>query len=103
MLCQFLTVGLLGTELLGNGESRHDRTAVDGVEFYFVGYLERITQSFGDIGEDGVHLGGCLHPFLLGVAHTLGVVQVFAGTKADQAVVGLSVVGIDEMDVVGGD
>ena len=55
MLCQFLTVGLLGTELLGNGESRHDRTAVDGVEFYFVGYLERITQSFGDIGEDGAN------------------------------------------------
>lgn len=47
MLCQFLTVGLLGAELLGNGESRHDRTAVDGVEFYFVGYLEVLLKASG--------------------------------------------------------
>ena len=81
-------------------KSRHDRTAVDGVEFYLSAISSVLLKASGDIGEDGVHLGGCLHPFLLGVAHTLGVVQVFAGTKADQAVVSLSVVGIDEMDVV---
>ena len=36
-----------------------------------------------NVGEDFIHLGGCFHPFLLGVAHTVRVVEILSGTKAD--------------------
>ena len=100
---QLGAVGFFGSEFFRYGKCRHDRTAVDGVEVYFVGYLKRIAEYFGNIGKDGVHLGGRFHPFLFGIAHTGRVVEVFAGTEADQAVVCLGIFLVDEMHIVGGD
>ena len=74
-------------------------------KFYFVGYLEAYCSKLhGDISKDGIHLGCCLHPFLLGVSAYAWGRQIFAGTKRRSG-------GrepqrrqlIDEMDVVGGD
>ena len=54
------------------------------------------------VGEDGRHLLGGLEVFLLGVAQTLGVVEVGIGADADKAVMGRAVLLAYEVYVVGG-
>ena len=54
------------------------------------------------VGEDGRHLLGGLEVFLLGVAQTLGVVEVGIGADADKAVMGRAVLLAHEVHVVCG-
>ena len=103
MFAELLAVAFLRPEIFGNGEGRHDRTVVDGIEFDFIGYFERVAQRFGHIRKDRVHLRRRFHPFLLGVTHAVRIIQVFARTEADQPVVRFGIFCIDEMDVVGCD
>ena len=97
----FLTVALLGTEILGNLEVGHDGGMVDGVELHLIAYLHRVGQCLGNVPEDFVHLGRRLHPLLLGVEHTGGVVEVLARGEADEAVVSLGMLFVYEVHVVG--
>ena len=97
----FLAVALLGTKVLGNLEVGHDGCVVDGVELHLVTYLHRVGQGLGDMSEDFVHLGRRLHPLLLGVEHTGGVVEVLARGEADEAVVSLGMLFVYEVHVVG--
>ena len=103
MFSQFGPVGFFCSELFRYGESRHDRAAVDRIEINFIGYFKCIAECFGNIGKDGIHLCSRLHPFLFGIAHTGWIIEVFACTEADQAVVRFGIFLIDKMDVVGGD
>ena len=75
---EFLPVLLFRADLLGNIEVGHDGRMVDSVSFHLVAYLACVGQRFGHVGEDGVHLGLCLEPFLLGVEHTAWIVQFAA-------------------------
>ena len=99
----FLPQALFGAEFFGDGEEGHDGIGLEVVDFHFVEYLAGVAECFGQVGEDGVHLGACLEPFLLGVAHAVGVVQVLARREAEEQVVGFGVVLVEEVGVVGAD
>ena len=73
---------------------------VDAIGFHLVKHLARIGQGFGDISKHLVHLGPCLEPLLLGVQHTFGVVKVFVGRQAQQAVVSLGILLVHKVAVV---
>ena len=80
---EFLAISFFRPEIFRDGEGRHDRTVVDGVEFHLVGYFQCVAEGFRNIRKDGIHLCCRLHPFLFGVAHTVRVIQIFTRTKAD--------------------
>ncbi len=92
---------LLRTKTLGDGEERHDGTVVDAVGLHLVEHLQGIGQRLGHIGENGVHLSPRLKPLLLGVAHTVRVVEVLARGDAEQMVVRLGSLLVLEVAVVG--
>ena len=98
------TVGivLFLSERSGDVELRHDRVMVDIIYLHFIDYLLGVGERFGDIAEDGLHLRGCLEPLLLGVVHSVDIVDEMVGAEADKAVVRLGVLFVDEMTVVGG-
>ena len=55
---------------------------VNIVSFHLVENFDGVAQCFGNVFEDIVHFLACLEPLLLAVEHTVGVVQVFTGRKA---------------------
>jgi len=73
---------------------------VNGIVFYFVKNFQCITQRFGHVCKEFIHLFARLHPLLLGIKHTTWVVQVLAGTQTNQPVVRFGIFFIHEMDVV---
>ena len=95
-------VFFLGAEIFGNGECRHYGRVVDVVFFYFIGNLEGVRYSLGQVGEEMLHFGTCFQPFLFGVEHAVVVRQVVVGGQADKTVVSLGVLLVDEVGVVGG-
>ena len=60
-------------------------------------------QHLGQVGKELVHLCRRLHPLLLAVAHTPGVVEVLARAETDEAVVGFGIFFVEEVHVIGGD
>ena len=100
---EFPAISFFRSEIFRDGESRHDRTVVDGVEFHLVGYLQRVAEGFRNIRKEGIHLSRRLHPFLFGITHTVRVVQVFTRTEADQAVMCFRVFCVDKVNVIGRD
>ena len=78
-LGEFLPPLLLGTKVFGDGEERHDGVMVDGIHLNLVQQFHGVRQSFGNIGKDFVHLFPGLEPFLFGIEHSAGVVQVLTG------------------------
>ncbi len=93
----------LGAETFGNGEERHDGGMLDVVGLHLVEYLNGIAERLGNIGEDFVHLLLRLKPFLLGIEHTGGVVEVLTRGETEQMVVSLSVLLVHEVGIVGAD
>ncbi len=99
-----LPIFLLKAERCRNLEVRHDRVVLDVVIFVaLIDNFYRIAQSLRHIGEKFVHLGRRLEPLLLGVAHSVRVVQILARIQADQVVMGIAVLLVHEVYVVGAD
>ena len=73
------------------------------IHFHFIRNFLRSGQCFRNIGKNRLHLFGRLQPFLFGVVHSVGVIELFARTQTNQAVVRLAVLLVHEVDVVGGD
>ena len=73
------------------------------IGLYLIEYLQGVTERFRHIGEDFVHLLLRLKPFLLGIEHTGGVVEVLTRGETEQMVVSLSVLLVHEVGVVGAD
>ena len=104
LLREALAVARLGSELRGNLELRHDRRVVDRVVLDPVADLDRRGHRLGiRLPEDRGHLGGGLEPLLLRIEHALRVVEILSRREADQAVVRLGVVLVDEVHVVRAD
>ena len=99
----FLPVSFFCSEILGNGESRHDRSMVYGVVFHLVQNLQRIGKRFRNIGKKLVHLRLGFHPLLLGIKHTARIVQILARTQTDKAVVRLGILLVHKVNVIGAD
>ena len=97
----FLPIAFFGAEILGNLEVRHNRCVVDAVKLHLVADVGRIRQGFGHIGKEFVHLRLGLHPLLLGIKHSLRVVQILSRTQTNQAVVCLGIFLIHKVYVVG--
>ena len=74
---------------------------VDGVSFNLVANFASVSQSFGQIREHLVHLSPCFKPLLLGVEHTLRVVQVFTRSQTNQSVVSFGIFFVHKVTVVG--
>ena len=100
-LREALAVLLFRSKILRDSKSRHDRRMVYRVELHLVTDIYRIRQSLRHIRKDFVHFLPRLHPLLLGIQHTLGVVQVFSGTQANQAVVRLGILFVHKVHIVG--
>ena len=98
---EFFSPLFLGAEILGYGEERHNRVVLDVVEFHLIEYLQCVAERFGYIGKDGVHFSRSLKPLLLGIKHTLWVVEFPTSRKAYQVVVCFGVVFVDEVNIVG--
>ena len=90
-------------ELLGDREVGHQRAVVDAVVLDLGTDLLSRSQSLGDIGEELIHLRCGLHPLLLAVAHTGRVVEVLARAQADQSVMRLGILLIEEVNIIGSD
>ena len=90
-------------ELLGDREVGHQRAVVDAVVLDLGADLLGRSQSLGDIGEELIHLRRGLHPLLLAVAHTGRVVEILARTEADQSVMRLGILLIEEVNIIGSD
>ena len=99
----FLSVFFLRAEVFGDGEGRHDGGVVYGIVFHFVQNFQRIRKGLGHVGKKLVHLCLGFHPFLLGVEHPFGVVQILLGTEADEAVVCFGVFFVHKVHVVRAD
>ena len=93
----------LGEEVLRQLELRQDVVPVDGEFLHLVADLQGIGQHLRMVREERRHLLLTLEILLLGVAQTIGLVDELARIEADEAVVGGTVVLVDEMDVVRGD
>ena len=91
----------LCSKVLRNGKSRHNRSMVDTVKLHLVTNIYRIRQRFGYIGKDFIHFRTRLHPFLLGVKHTVGVIQIFSRTQANQTVVCFGILLVYKVNVIG--
>lgn len=76
---------------------------VDGIGLDLFADFDRRSHRFGYVAEDRRHLLAGFEPLLLGVEHSLGIVEVLAGREADQPVVRLGVVFVHEVHVVGTD
>ena len=74
---------------------------VDAIDFHLVKHLQRVRQCLRNIREDIIHLLTGLEPLLLGISHTVRIVQVLAGSYTEQVVVGLSRLLVLEVAVVG--
>ena len=86
-----------------NGEDGHNRVGVEFVFFYFVGYFRSVFDHLRHVFEQLHHFGGSLEPFLTGVPHPVGIVDVFPGVQADQQIVCFGIFFVQEMNVVCGD
>ena len=102
-LAELMSPLFLRTEVFGDGEEGHDGVVVDAIDFDLVENLAGIAQCLGDVGEDVVHLLAGLEPLLLGVEHAGGIVEVLARREAQQVVVSLGVLLVDEVRIVGAD
>ena len=100
LLTIFRTVTRLCSKLLGNLKLRHNGCVVDRVVLYLIANLHCIGQRLGHILEDGIHLGTRLHPLLLRVEHTLGIVQISTCREANKTVVRLGVRLINKVHIV---
>ena len=97
----FLAVFLFRAEVFRDGEGRHDGSMVDGVELHLVADVHGGGQRLRHICKYLAHFLSRLEPLLLGVKHTVRVVQFLARAEAYQAVVRLGVFLVDEVHVVG--
>ena len=79
LLAEPLPVQLLCAERFGYGKVGHDGGMVDAVGLDLVADVAGSGQRFGQVGKHGVHFGPRLEPFLLGIEHTVGVIEVTAG------------------------
>ena len=70
---------------------------VNAVPLHLAENLHRVGESFGHVGKDLVHLLPRLKPLLLAVEHALGIIEVSSCREAEQTVVSLSVVLVDEV------
>ena len=101
LLCQFLPITFFRSKVFGNIKSWHNRSAVNTIEFNLICYFQRITQSIRDIAENLIHLGSCLHPLLFRITHTIRIIQILSRTQADQAIVRICILFVDEMHIIG--
>ena len=92
---------LLGTEVLRNRELRHNRLGVDIVYLHFVRHFLGVGECFGYIAEDSSHLFRRLEPLLLGVVHTVHIVEEVSCAKAYQSVMRLGMLFFHEVGIVG--
>ena len=97
---QLLPIELFRAKRFGNRKRWHDGTMVDGIELHLVCNLQGVAQCLRNIGKDSIHLGRCLHPLLLGVAHTCRIVQILSRAQTDQAVMCLGILGIGKVHVI---
>ena len=100
LLGDSLAILLFCAEIFRDGEVRHDRCIVNGVGLYLVEHLNGIAERLWHIGKDLVHLLASFEPFLLGIKHTVRVVEILARAQADKAVVSFGVFFVDKMHVV---
>ena len=101
LLCQLLPITFFRSKVFGNIKSWHNRSAINTIEFNLICYFQRITQSIRNIAENLIHLGSCLHPFLFRITHTIRIIQILSRTQADQAIVCISILFVDEMNIIG--
>ena len=95
-----LAVFLLCAELLGDGIVRHDWPVVYRICLDFGDDFERVLDNLGHVGEKLAHFIGGLEPLLFCVEHAFLIVEVGFGRDADEMVVGLGVLLVDEVGVV---
>ncbi len=95
-----LPVLLLRTDFRRNGKHRHQRVGIQLVLLHLVRHLLRILDGFGQVGKQLRHLLRRLEPLLAGVAHPVRVVDILARIQANQQIMRLRILGIQEMDVV---
>ena len=100
---ELLAVLLFRSQFRRNGKHGHQRVGIQLIDFHLVGDFLRVFDGFRQVGEEGYHLFRGLEPFLAGVAHAVGVVNILAGVEANQQVMRLRVLRIEEMHVVGGE
>ncbi len=103
LLCDPRAVFLLGAEILGYLEERHDRGVVYRIGLALAENLQCVLQRLRQIGKHLGHLLLRLEPFLLRVAHTVRIHQIIVGGDADEAVMRFGILGVDEVGVVGAD
>ena len=93
----------LAAELRRNGELRHDGLGVELVFLHLLGDGERVREELGMLGEDRRHLVGRLEPLLARVDEARAVRELFLRRKAEENVVRVVVVRVEEVHVVRGD
>ena len=76
---------------------------VDVIDLDLIDNLLRVGKCFGDVAEDFSHFIGCFQPFLLGIVHSVDIVDEMVCTQANESVVGFGIFLVDEMGVVGSD
>ena len=91
----------LGAKILWNLKVWHDRAILDVILLALAHYLHGVAQSLGHIAEQLVHLGSCLEPFLKRISHAVWVIKILACVQADKMIVCLTVILIDEVDIIG--
>ena len=101
MLSELLTITLLGAELFWNREFRHDRARINIVYFHLIHNLLCILQCLWNITEYLCHLFRRLQPLLLGVVHTILIVNKVVGAHAYQMVVCFGVLLFHKVYIVG--
>ena len=99
--CQTVGIILLFAETLRDVEFRHNRTMVDVIDLDLIDNLLRVGKCFGDVAEDFSHFIGCFQPFLLGIVHSVDIVDVMVRTQTDESVVRFGIFLVDEVGVIG--
>ena len=97
----FPAIFFFGSEIFGDVEARHDRSVVNAVKLHLIADGTGILQRLGHIRKHRVHLLTRLEPFLFGIEHTLGIIQIAVRTQTDQTVVCLGIFLIHKVTVVG--
>ncbi len=79
----------------------HYGIRIQFVFLYLICYLNCVHQDVGVVRKDISHFSLSLEPFLPGIAHSLGIIQISSGIETDQVIMCFRIIHIHKVHIIG--
>ena len=94
---------VLVVEAVGQWKIGQDWCMVDAIYLDFVKNFVGVLQRLGDVAKNAIHFLLGLEPFLLAVEHHVLIGEFLACREADETLMGIGILLVDEVGIVGAD